>query len=111
MDVTLDTSPSKNPQWDMRAEARYEEATIDPFNEPLEVRPVRTFNTRWITHPWEQRRGSASPGSALLKDVHWPFSPCIRPQFAQKDSKSGQIQDLGRVAAGKLRDGLGRHLG
>lgn len=28
---------SKNPQWDMRAEARYEESTIDPFNEPLEV--------------------------------------------------------------------------
>lgn len=28
---------SKNPQWDMRAESRYEEATIDPFQEPLEV--------------------------------------------------------------------------
>ena len=28
---------AKNPLWDLRAEARWEDATIDPFNEPLEV--------------------------------------------------------------------------
>jgi hypothetical protein len=27
----------KNPLWDMRAEARFQESTIDPFQEPLEV--------------------------------------------------------------------------
>lgn len=28
---------NQNPLWDMRAQARYEDSTVDPFNEPLEV--------------------------------------------------------------------------
>lgn len=37
----------KNPLWDARAEARYEETTADPFNEPLEVLE-RWDNDRYI---------------------------------------------------------------
>lgn len=37
VEAAVGESGVKNPQWDMRAEARYEEATIDPFQEPLEV--------------------------------------------------------------------------
>lgn len=37
VEAAMAENMSKNPQWDMRAEARYEESTIDPFNEPLEV--------------------------------------------------------------------------
>lgn len=37
VDAAIGEQGVKNPQWDMRSEARYEEATIDPFNEPLET--------------------------------------------------------------------------
>lgn len=37
VEKALAESSGKNPMYDMRSDARFEEATIDPFNEPLEV--------------------------------------------------------------------------
>ena len=37
VETAISEVTGKNPQWDMRAQARYEEATVDPFQEPLEV--------------------------------------------------------------------------
>jgi len=37
VEMAVSETSIRNPLWDARAEARYEETTVDPFNQPLEV--------------------------------------------------------------------------